>query len=122
MPQTIEASLTDLLLADPMDVEALLRQKTRLAGDRKLRASLEHATAAAQKTANKDVRLALLNWLLDRPAKAAEHAAKALSDPVACLVAGYVLAASGKGEEALKQFQKAAQLAPTSAPCLCQLV
>ena len=63
-------------------------------------------------------RLAAAYWALDRTDEALEQADKDAKHPLCAVLQGIVAEETGKCSEALKHYQKAAEMAPSSPPCV----
>ncbi len=116
--QTAESKTHEILLADTLDIESALHMRHWARQYKSERKALEHALPSARRMSNNAGRLAVAYWALDRINAALEHADKEVKDPLCVLLQGIIAEEAGKCDEALKHYQKAAELAPSSPPCV----
>jgi DNA-directed RNA polymerase subunit alpha len=117
---TADLRVKSLLLAENLDPEMALQARhfARQYRAEKLGVSDLIKTIQSGSTADKEARLAAAYWAIDKTDDALSHAAKQQSNPVAALIQAYIAEESGKLEDAVKFFQKAGELAPSSAACV----
>ncbi len=112
----IESKAAEILQAEPADMEALFYLANLASKDEDWVIDIENTIPALEKMSNADVRVAAAYLAIGNMQKAVGYAGKAPGNPVAAMILGLNFESQNKDEEALKYFQRAAQLAPTIAP------
>jgi len=115
-----------ILLAAVLDLEAAMRLRHLYRQYRSEQAAIEAAIkeipAVAKSTEDRAARLALAYWALGDNRNAAEQAAKVSGSETGALVRSLLAEEGGDLEEALKWARKAAELAPSSPPCVLRQI
>ncbi len=119
MTATADSPARTILLADSLDMEAIRSLAHRVRQYRKVRQQIQGLEEEIRRGSfgDKDARLAVITWLLEKTEDAINHAEKAGNHPVALMLRGAQAQRQGDHEKALKFYQQAGQLAPSSSPC-----
>lgn len=114
------AQSREILLAQNFDTESALTLRHLASQYKKERVAIADAAAEAAKLglSAPKARAAAAAWALGRSDEAAALAAKDGSSAICVLLCGIIAEESGNLEEALKHYRKAAELAPSSPPCV----
>ncbi len=111
-----EQTAADILAADPLDLEALYYLDATAQRQEDWKESIEAALPSLSAKSDPHVRLAAAHMTLGNAQEAIKHAEKMPNHPYCATLLGQEKESAGNAEEALKYFQKAAQMAPTVAP------
>ncbi len=113
---TQENAAADILLADPLDMEAAYYLDSISSRQGELKHAIDSVIPQLSAKPDAEARLAAAYMAIGNNNAAANHAEKAGNHPLGAMILGLEKEREGKNEEALKLFQKAAQAAPTVAP------
>ena len=111
-----DSKATEILFAEPVDMEALLYLANLASKDENWIKDIENAIPSLERKPDPDLRIAAAWLAIGNFAKALACAEKSPSSPLAAMILGLNQENLGRNEEALKHFQRAAQAAPTVAP------
>ncbi|MCX7934058.1 MAG: tetratricopeptide repeat protein [Planctomycetota bacterium] len=111
-----------ILLAPVLDLEAAMRlrrlRRQYRSEQAAIEATIKEIPTIAKSAEERAARLALAYWAIGDNRSAAEQAAKLSGSEIGALLRSLLAEESGDLEEALKWARKAAELAPSSAPCV----
>ncbi len=113
---TQENAAADILLADPLDLEAVYYLDSISSRQGELKHAIDGVIPQLSAKPDAEARLAAAYMAIGNNGAAVLHAEKAANHPLGAVILGLDKEREGKNEEALKYFQKAAQAAPTVAP------
>lgn len=120
MSATANLNVKDVLLAEQLDVEAVLALGHQVRQFKTIRDEAEGAAAEITSSSKpeRDARVAAINWMLGNQEQAQSHALKDAASPVALMICGLIAEKEGNLSDALKFYNKAASKAPTSSSCV----
>lgn len=112
---TAEATAAEILMADTLDIEALYYLDTLTCGRDEWKEDIESLIPSLSSKPDAEVRAAAAWMALGNISKAVAAAEKVPNHPLGAMILGLHHEQMGQHEEALKFFQRAAQIAPTVA-------
>ncbi len=115
---TMESKAREFLLAENLDAENVLQLRHLVRQFNSERKAVKDAVADAGKMPQPNMRLAVANWALDSLDEARKYAAKDAGNAICALIRGIMDEEEENLESALQHYRKAAELAPSSAPCV----
>lgn len=114
------SDLNEIIMAEKFDMDAIRAICHQVRQYRSVRKSAEKALEAVR-SGNKprrDVRLAILYWMLGNSEQAESHAKKEPDLAISMMILGILAEETGRLPDALGYYEKAGQKEPSSGPCV----